>query len=144
MKKIISIIPKKHLCTWEEDGVGERCTDAEYLMISKLDDGGFAVDSLLDVDISLLDAETEDDICTYTPYTGVLTNDDFNKFCNTAEGRVIRINGNDTKYLTDILGKLMITCFNVKRSGVRIDSDLLEAFKILHSDLGTIINQQQQ
>jgi hypothetical protein len=38
----------------------------------------------------------------------------------------------------------MITCLTVKRSGVRLDSDLLEAFKILYSDLGDIINQQQQ
>lgn len=144
MKKIISIIPKKHLCTWEEDGVGERCTDAEYLMISKLDDGGFAVDSLLDVDISLLDAETEDDICTYTPYSGVLTIDYFNTFCNTAEGRIIQINDTETEHITGTIGEIMMVCLHVKRSGVRLASDLLEAFKILHSDLGTIINQQQQ
>jgi hypothetical protein len=144
MKKIISIIPKKHLCTWEEDGVGERCTDAEYLMISKLDDGGFAVDSLLDADISFTESETEDDICTYTPYSGVLTIDYFNTFCNTAEGRIIQINDTETEHITGTIGEIMTVCLHVKRSGVRLASDLLEAFKVLYSDLGDIINQQQQ
>ena len=144
MKKIISIIPKKHLCTWEEDGVGEKCTDAEYLMISKLDDGGFAVESLLDADISLMESETEDDICTYTPYTGILTTDDFNQFCQTAEGRCIRVNGKDTKCITDALGQIMMVCLHVERSFVKVEPELLEAFKVLHSNLENIINNQQK